>query len=64
VFGVSLVSGGARVQVFERSICAPNGHFWRALAVPLTPSRPHDPIDRENLRALVTASSCSLYQCQ
>ena len=23
-FGVSLVGGGARVQVFERSICAPN----------------------------------------
>ena len=30
-FGVSLVGGGARVQVFERSICAPNGHFWRLL---------------------------------
>ena len=28
-FGVSLVGGGARVQVFERSICAQNGHFWR-----------------------------------
>ena len=28
-FGVSLVGGGARGQVFERSICAPNGHFWR-----------------------------------
>ena len=33
-FGVSLVGGAgllelSRVQVFERSICAPNGHFWR-----------------------------------
>ena len=33
-FGVSLVGGGARVQVFERSICAPNGHFWRLLRYP------------------------------
>ena len=33
-FGVSLVGGGARVQVFERSICAQNGHFWRLLRYP------------------------------
>ena len=28
---VGLVGGGARVQVFERSICAQNGDFWRLL---------------------------------
>ena len=33
-FGVSLVGDGARVQVFERSICAQNGHFWRLLRYP------------------------------
>ena len=33
-FGVSLVGGGARVQVFERSICAQNGHFWRPVRYP------------------------------
>ena len=33
-FGVSLVGGGARVKVFERSICAPNGHFWRLWKYP------------------------------
>ena len=27
-FGVSLVGGGTRVQVFERSICAQNGHTF------------------------------------
>ena len=34
-FGVSLVGGGARVQVFERSICAQNGSLLATLAVPL-----------------------------
>ena len=36
-FGVSLVGGGARVQVFERSICAQNGHFWRLSGRPRVP---------------------------